>query len=216
MTELFCKLYENVAVENKKWWPNFGTFEVVVGAILTQNTKWQKVELALQNLRRENLISAEKIAEISQEGLALLIKPSGFYNTKAKRLKALCEAIVRDFTDFENFALAVDREWLISQKGVGAESCDSILCYACARPEMVIDSYTLRILGALGYEFESYDEAKDFMSGLDFAKIYALTNLNDENEVYALYHGLCVEFCKAHLKGKNFDDFAMKIFAELN
>ena len=216
MTDLFFTLYENASVKNTRWWPNFGTFEVVIGAILTQNTKWQNVEVALCNLKNCDAINLEKIVAMPREKLAELIKPSGFYNMKAKRLQMLCAAIATDFGDFENFKDSVYREWLLSQKGVGAESADSILCYACERPEMVLDNYALKILGVLGYEFESYDEAKEFLSSLDFEKIYTKTGLSDENSVFSLYHGLIVEFCKAHLKGKIFDDFALDLYKNFN
>ena len=103
MTDLFFTLYENASVKNTQWWPNFGTFEVVIGAILTQNTKWQNVEIALCNLKNCDAINLEKIAAMPREKLAELIKPSGFYNMKAKRLQMLCTAIATDFGDFENF-----------------------------------------------------------------------------------------------------------------
>ena len=220
-TELFKALFGCVKLDDFRWWSGYGEFEVVVGAILIQNTNWKNTELALKNLRERGLLELEKIANLSVENLAESVKPSGFYNQKAKRLNSLCKAILAEFGDFESFKFGVSREWLITQKGIGAETCDDILCYACGRDEMVVDSYTLRILGVFGYEFECYDECKEWLSGLDFDEIYALVNLHyknfpcDENAVYALYHGLIVEFCKEHLKGKKFDEFAMNLFENL-
>ncbi len=124
------------------WWPKSGTFEVVVGTILTQQTKWERVESSLTNLRDKNLLDLDSIADIDLTELALLIKPSGFYNTKAKNLKKLCQNIIQEFENFENFVLHVDRDWLLLQKGIGEESSDCILCYACFRDVMVVDSYT--------------------------------------------------------------------------
>ncbi|OQX73847.1 MAG: 3-methyladenine DNA glycosylase, partial [Campylobacteraceae bacterium 4484_4] len=121
------------------WWPRSGTFEVVVGAILTQQTKWEKVERSLENLRAYNLLTLEAVAQTDPRELAVLIKPSGFYNTKAKRLQQLCRNIYERFGDFETFAAEVERSWLLAQKGVGEESADSILCYACRREIFVMD-----------------------------------------------------------------------------
>ncbi|WP_298759445.1 3-methyladenine DNA glycosylase [uncultured Campylobacter sp.] len=228
-TELFIALFRVVKIEDFRWWPGFGSFEVVVGAILIQNTAWRNADAALQNLRSKGLLSLESIAGLDEAELAEIIKVSGFYNQKARRLSLLCKAIIADFGDFESFKAGVSREWLLARKGIGAESCDAILCYACERAVMVADSYSARLLGALGYEFESYDELNAWLGELEFERIYELVNsanspcdaaakadkLKNENGAYALFHGLIVEFCKAHLKGKIFDDFAMKFFDNL-
>ena len=291
-TELFIALFRAVKIKDLRWWPAFGSFEVVVGVILIQNTAWRNADAALQNLRSKGLLSLEGIASLEERQLAQLIKPSGLYNQKAKRLSLLCKAIISDFGNFESFKSGVSREWLLARKGLGAESCDAILCYACERAVIVADSYSARLLGALGYEFESYDELSAWLGELEFERIYefvsssggaaqaqicssqdtvlreadtsavkaiprskdrtghrkgafgrdtslhaengakteglrcvgyaaaaeAPTNrqyVNDENGAYALFHGLIVEFCKAHLKGKIFDDFANKIFDNL-
>lgn len=291
-TELFIALFRAVKIKDFRWWPEFGSFEVVVGAILIQNTAWRNADAALQNLRSKGLLSLDGIAELDEAELAEIIKASGFYNQKARRLNSLCKAIIADFGNFESFKSGVSREWLLARKGIGAESCDVILCYACERAVMVADSYSARLLGALGYEFESYDELSAWLGELEFERIYEFVNssggaaqvqiyssqdtvlreadtvaakaiprskdrtghhkgafghdaslraensakteglrcvgygaaaeasmnrqsVNDENGVYALFHGLIVEFCKAHLKGKIFDDFANKIFDNL-
>ena len=228
-TELFIALFRAVKIKDLRWWPAFGSFEVVVGAILIQNTAWSNADAALQNLRSKGLLSLESIAGLDEAELAEIIKVSGFYNQKARRLSLLCKAIIADFGDFESFKSGASREWLLARKGIGAESCDAILCYACERAVMVADSYSVRLLGALGYEFESYDELSAWLGELEFERIYELVNsanlpcdaaakaekLENENDVYALFHGLIVEFCKAHLKGKIFDDFAVEFFDNL-
>lgn len=228
-TELFIALFRAVEIKDFRWWPGFGSFEVVVGAILIQNTAWRNADAALQNLRSKGLLSLEGIAGLDEAELAEIIKVSGFYNQKARRLSLLCKAIIADFGDFESFKAGVSREWLLARKGIGAESCDAILCYACERAVMVADSYSARLLGALGYEFESYDELSAWLGELEFERIYEFVNsanfpcdaaakaeeLENENDVYALFHGLIVEFCKAHLKSKIFDDFAMEFFDNL-
>lgn len=179
------------------WWPGCGTFEVIVGAILTQQTKWEKVEQSLQNLRDHNVLELCAIAEIDVHTLATLIKPSGFYNTKSKRLKALCQAIVAQFGDFENFQSTVSREWLIAQKGVGQESADAILCYACKREVFVVDNYTNKLLKSYGYEFESYQELQEWMvHGIEsnYDNIQKLYNCEvDLFTIYSRLHGKIVE-----------------------
>jgi len=115
------------------WWPRSCTFEVIIGALLTQQTKWEKVEESLANLKKGGLISLEALSRAEVGQIATLIKPSGFYNTKAGRLKILCQNILNDFATFEAFQDEVTREWLLAQKGIGMESADSILCYGCGR-----------------------------------------------------------------------------------
>jgi endonuclease-3 related protein len=183
------------------WWPNSRTFEVVVGAILTQQTKWQNVEKALGNLHENNLLNLNVLAEIDVDTLAQLIKSSGFYNMKAKRLKDLCIAIVRDFGDFESFKELVSREWLLSQKGIGRETADSILCYGCAREIFVVDNYTDKLLRSIGYEFDSYEEIQSWMmSGIEenFEKIRKLYSYDiDLYTIYTRFHGKIVELGKS-------------------
>ena len=188
------------------WWPRSGSYEVIVGAILTQQTKWEKVEKSLECLRQNGIDSLEKIASLELESLSSFIKPSGFYNTKAKYLKELSGAILRDFGSFEIFCLEVERTWLLSQKGVGEESADSILCYACHQEAMVVDAYTARLLLGFGYEFDSY-EALQTWTVTGIAENRKKLNLLYEkeiglNEIYARFHGKIVEFCKENSSGK--------------
>ena len=197
------------------WWPKSGTFEVIVGTILTQQTKWEKVENSLTNLREKDLLDLESIAKTDVKELALHIKPSGFYNTKAKNLKKLCQNIFEEFESFENFSLHVDRDWLLSQKGIGEESADSILCYACFHEVMVVDSYTNRLVRKFGYEFESYSELQEWLvSGIhsNYEKINMLYGKNmDLNLIYARFHGKIVEFCKENRRGKDVDVSSLDI-----
>ena len=208
--ELLIELRKKDLLKNKPkfWWPNVGTFEVVVGAILTQNTKWENVETALNNLKRfpssqvpsseQNVLKVEEIASFEPSFLAELIKPAGFYNQKAKRLIALSRNILRDFGDFESFKENVTREWLLAQKGVGFETADSILCYACFRETMVVDAYTKRFLKKRGYEFESYDEMREWCErGVEenWDKLSSIYE-NDLNLCFARFHGKIVEFMK--------------------
>jgi endonuclease-3 related protein len=183
------------------WWKGTGEFEVVIGAILTQQAKWENVEKSLQNLKDYDLFS---ISELDLSTLATLIKPSGFYNKKAKVLKELSKAIIDEFGDFESFKEGVSREWLLSQKGIGFESADSILCYGCKRDVMVVDAYTDRILRAFGYEFESYDELQEWVVlGIEsnFDKI--IEAYNKEVDIFTIlsrFHGKIVEYAKENTK----------------
>ena len=197
-TDLFLALLNHKSRNfDELKWPGEGTFEVILGAILVQNTNWKNVEKASKD-------SLQGICALENSELATLIKPSGFYNTKAKRLKTLCLAIKNEFESFDNFKENASREWLISVKGVGAETCDAILAYACGKPYMVVDAYALRIMAYFDYIFESYDEAAEWFSSLDYDEIYKFLDIEkfDETEVLKLYHALILEFCKENFKGK--------------
>ena len=204
-TELFKRLkelgYDNFA-RDSWWWPNSGTFEVVIGAILTQNSSWSNVEKALTNLKEAKLLSLENIASTPIDILQDLIKPSGFYRVKAKNIQKLSQNIIADFNTFIEFKASVTRDWLLSQKGIGQESADAILNYACYKEAFVVDSYTARLLNGFGYEFNSYNELQDwivesFYSG--FKEVFP--NLSRAN-AYARAHGMVVEYCKVNKKGR--------------
>jgi len=174
----------------KYWWPNTGTFEVVVGAILTQNTTWKNVEKSLGNLK--GFLTLEAFCSLGEEELKSAIRPSGFYNQKAPRLLALAKNIHDEFGSFHSFEEQVTREWLLMQRGIADESADAILCYACYREEMVVDSYTKRLLKLFGIEFKRYREYKFFLEdGLREAFGDGELNL-----VYARFHGMIVEYNK--------------------
>ena len=204
-TDLFLALLNHKSRNfDELKWPGEGTFEVILGAILVQNTNWKNVEKALDNLKKAGKDSLEGICALENSELATLIKPSGFYNTKAKRLKTLCLAIKNKFGDFDNFKENASREWLINVKGVGAETCDAILAYACGKPYMVVDAYALRIMAYFDYNFECYDEAAEWFSSLDYDEIYKFLDSEkfDEAEILKLYHALILEFYNENFKGK--------------
>ena len=143
------------------WWPNCGSFEVVIGTILTQNTSWKNVEKSLKNL--DTYLELDSFLTLDELTLKNKIKPSGFYNQKTPRLLQLSRNMKKDFHDFKTFQRKVSREWLLEQKGIGEESADAILCYACFRNEMVVDSYTKRLLKTFGIEYSKYGEYKDYL-----------------------------------------------------
>jgi len=182
------------------WWPQCGSFEVLVGAILTQQTKWQNVEKSLKNLKDAQNLSLESLRDTPIMILESLIKPSGYYRKKAKVLQTLCEAIVEDFGDFETFQTSVSRAWLLAQKGIGFESADAILCYACKRDVMVIDNYTNKMMQGFGYTFESYDDLQEWMMrGIEehYSEISKLYKADVSFfTVYSQFHGKIVEYAK--------------------
>ncbi|MGX3009966.1 3-methyladenine DNA glycosylase [Helicobacter sp. 23-1044] len=184
------------------WWKNARTFEVVVGAILTQNTNWKNVESSLESLARLDLLGLESLANCDLIILQNAIKTSGFFRQKAIRLQNLAQNILNDFGDFERFTENVSREWLLNQKGIGKESADSILNYACGREIMVCDKYTQRLLGEYGFEFYEYDDIADFlMRGIveNYGRVVLLYGREIPlYEVYARFHGKIVEYSKVH------------------
>ncbi|MBC8481676.1 MAG: endonuclease III domain-containing protein, partial [Planctomycetes bacterium] len=131
------------------WWPGESEFEIMVGAILTQNTNWGNVEKAINNLKNANRLSPESLLKIQTAELAELIKPAGYYNIKAKRLKNFINWFFGQYNGkleyLERVGTDTLREELLSIKGVGAETADSILLYALARNVFVVDTYTARI-----------------------------------------------------------------------
>ena len=200
------------------WWPQSSTFEVIIGTILTQQTRWEKVEESLANLKEGDLISLEALSRAEVGQIATLIKPSGFYNTKAERLKMLCANILDDFGTFEVFQNEVTRDWLIEQKGIGMESADSILCYGCGRDVLVVDSYTHRLLEAFGYSFESYMQIQAWMQEGIEANFDKITQMYDNeitlHTIYARFHGKIVEFAKEHIRGQNVNTETLKKYIE--
>src|SRR5207247_1333825 len=132
-------------------WPGETPFEVMVGAILTQNTAWSNVEKAIRNLKTYDLLDARKIHELDQDTLALAIKPAGYFNVKAKRLKSFIDWFVTKYQgDVEALKRVPPdrlREELLAVKGIGPETADSLLLYALDVPPFVVDAYTCRVLG---------------------------------------------------------------------
>jgi endonuclease-3 related protein len=205
--EIFSFLDENIKLElkDKYWWPNSGSFEVVIGAILTQNTTWSNVEKSLNNL--EGYLDLDRFITLSQESLKEMIKPSGFYNQKAPRVLQLAKNIKNEFGDFKTFQKEVSRKWLLNQKGIGLESADAILCYGCYREILVIDTYTKRLLKKFGLEFKKYDEYRVFLEETikENWDILKEAYRNDLHLCYALFHGKIVDFNKIfRYNNKNF------------
>lgn len=197
---LYGKLESLGLLENKPpmWWPAYGTFEVVVGAVLTQNSQWTRVERSLEYLRASDILTPEALTSAVLGELMELIRPSGLFKNKSKVLKLLSAHLLEDYGDFDTFKTDVSREWLLAQKGIGPETADSILCYACERDVMVVDAYTARLLNAFGYEFEIYDDLQVWCCE-GFADQFGQEELP---KIYARFHGMIVEYVKRYKTGK--------------
>ena len=180
----------------QKWWPGESVLEIMVGAVLTQNTNWKNVEKAIANLKQRNMLSIQRIHSLSIEALAEAIRPSGYYNAKARRLKNLIaflsERYHGDLSRFLEQRTAELREGLLSVKGVGLETADSILLYAAQRPVFVIDAYTFRILRRHGLiaDQATYHELQDLFE----------EHLPADAPLFNEFHALIVmtgkEFCR--------------------
>lgn len=147
LQEIYSLLYEHFGPQG--WWPSETPFETMVGAVLTQNTNWQNVTKAIKNLKDAGPLTYEALSLCSDDEIALLIKPAGYYNLKVKRLRNLFDMIERQYGGRLDFflddELEVARERLLSIKGIGPETADSILLYACGHPIFVVDMYTHRV-----------------------------------------------------------------------
>ncbi|MFC1674862.1 endonuclease III domain-containing protein [Candidatus Omnitrophota bacterium] len=185
----------SLAFGPQRWWPGDTPFEIAIGAILTQNTNWGNVEKAINNLKKKRLLSPKKLHRLSCARIARLIKPSGYFNIKAKRLKAFLDFLFRDYggslKDMSSASTKRLREDLLCVNGIGPETADSILLYALKKPAFVVDAYTRRIL--LRHKLISRDAGYDKMQDL-FAK-----NLRRSVALFNEYHALLVklgkEFC---------------------
>ena len=189
---MYKRMYE--ALGPQGWWPGETPFEVCVGAILTQNTNWQNVERAIENLKQTGVLSPKALYELPEGILAELIRPAGYFRVKATRLKNFIRFLVENFEgDLERlFALplAEAREALLSVSGIGPETADSILLYAGEKPTFVIDAYTRRILlrHGLATEDMGYEDLREMF----------MRHLPEDTQLYNEYHALLVAV------GKNF------------
>jgi len=148
---IFSRLFSEYGPQS--WWPADTAFEIMVGAILTQNTAWLNVERALANLKSAQLLCAEALLNTTAEELAPLLKPSGYFNVKAQRLLAFVEWYCAEgqYPTLKSIKTLELRKRLLSVKGVGPETADDILLYAFNRKVFVIDAYTRRIFSRLGH-----------------------------------------------------------------
>lgn len=180
----------------RHWWPGETPLEIIVGAVLTQNTSWKNVEKAIANLKRAQILDMRKLYEAPEDVIAQNIRSSGYYNLKSNRLKNIINVLYQEYGPSiehikENNGLYELRNRFLSVKGIGEETADSILLYALEKPIFVVDTYTKRFLVNHGL-FEgrcTYGQAQDlFMNNLP-------SDLYLYNEYHALIVALGQNFC---------------------
>lgn len=193
-TRVYSILYEYYGPQG--WWPAESDIEMIIGAVLTQNTNWKNVDKALEQMRKRGLVDFGRLESCEVVELAEAIRPSGYYNLKAKRLKNLvsmiCELYDGDLDFFLGAAPEQTRNDLLAVKGIGPETADSILLYAGNWPLFVVDAYTHRVFN----RHLLVEEEADYHS----IQTVFHDNLNEEVELFKEYHALIVrvakDFCK--------------------
>jgi len=180
------------------WWPGDSPFEIVVGAILTQNTNWKNVDKAIDNLRDADLLDPIRMHDLPIEELAELIRPAGFFKVKARRLKNFLE-FLKDEVNFDllslkDYELYDARSKVLAVNGIGPETADAILLYALDQPTFVVDAYAHRMMGRHGIAYE----------GIDYHELQAIfmDALPEDVALYNEYHALIVRIGKDWCKKK--------------
>lgn len=179
----------------QQWWPAESPFEVMVGAILTQNTSWSGVERAIANLRAADALSLQAILALSESELGALIRPSGYFNLKSKRLHTFC----RWYQQHEHSSWEMESEALrtalLDLNGVGPETADDMLLYAFQRPVFVVDSYTRRIFERVGWlqGKEPYEEIRRRVE-----QRFSAEEAGERVRIFSELHGLIVSHAQQH------------------
>jgi len=172
------------------WWPAQTPFEVIVGAVLTQNTSWKNVVQAIDNLKRAGLLGLDAIHGLDHDTLAVCIRPSGYFNVKVRRLKNLCAWLYQEggIQRLERLPTSTLRNGLLAVNGIGPETADDILLYAFNRPVFVIDTYTRKLLVSLGL-IEGGEDYEALRTGFE-------AGLAPDPALYNEYHALIVRHAK--------------------
>jgi len=204
LSEVIPKIYEMLRARfgHRHWWPGDTRDEIIIGAILTQNTAWSNVEKAIRNLHEADCLSLETLANISRSELEKMIRPSGYYRQKAERLMNFARILSiypggPDAFFRRSQTLHEVRERLLKINGIGPETADSILLYAASFPSFVIDAYTFRIFSRMGL----YTGKKDY---LKLQKLIT-DNLGRDIELYEDYHAQLVELGKRYCRNRRPD-----------
>jgi endonuclease-3 related protein len=169
------------------WWPAESPFEVMVGAVLTQNTAWINVERAIANLHQADLLDPVSLSALDQTELADYLRPAGYFNIKAKRLQALTRFLL-DNPQLDHLDTEELRQMLLGVHGIGPETADDILLYAFQRPVFVIDAYTRRMFSRLGLV--------DERAGYETLRHHFESSLEPDVEIFNEYHALIVQHAK--------------------
>lgn len=191
---IYHSLFERFGPQH--WWPGETPFEMIIGAVLTQNTSWTNVEKAISSLKASGHFSPDKLFELPAETLAGLIRSSGYFNIKAKRLKNFLSFLFEEYEGNIDKLLREDcstlRHKLLKVNGLGPETVDSILLYAAGYPVFVVDAYTRRIFSRHGFETMEH--------GYDKIQSLFMDNIRKDPVLFNEYHALIVrvgkELCK--------------------
>ena len=181
------------------WWPGRSAFEIIVGTILTQNTSWNNVETAIRNLRREKLLTPRAIEDVSLARLARLVRSSGYFRQKAKKLKCFAGFLRSEYggsiARMFRTPTAVLREKLLSVHDIGPKTADSILLYAGKHPVFVVDAYARRLLERhqLAMPTQGYEEIRQFFE----------RSLPGDAALYNEFHALIVRTGKEYCRTRN-------------
>ncbi len=175
----------------QNWWPAKSRFEMMVGAILMHQTRWEKVEMAISNLKEAGTLNPKSLARVDYTLLARLVRPAGLYKTKPRRLIELSRHLVKSYDgDLDRFFsrdTALIRNELLSLEGIGPETADSIILYAAGRKSFVVDNYTKRIGWRIGlFNSDSYDDIQACFAN----------NLPSNLKTYQEFHALIVALAK--------------------
>ncbi len=192
--EIISYIYERLmkSLGSQGWWPGDTQLEIIIGAILTQNTAWTNVSKAIDNLKKEKMLNVKDLKKIHIKKLASLIRSAGYYNIKAKRLKNFINFLIRNYQgglkEMFNQDYLKLRPQLLQINGIGEETADSILLYAGCKPIFVVDAYTKRIFSRLGLiaENSNYDEIQSLF----------MDNLEKDVKLFNEYHALLVNLGK--------------------
>lgn len=194
LMDIYERLYRQYGPQG--WWPGQTPFETILGAILTQNTNWKNVEKALANLTTNGCLSPEKLHAMPVSEIALLIRPAGYFNLKAQRLKCFLDWFFDKhdgvIENLNALSPATLRQQLLGIKGIGPETADSICLYAFDKPVFVVDAYTARILGRHGLLEPGcgYQDIQDLFH----------STLDKDPRLFNEYHALLVQLGKEHCK----------------
>lgn len=197
LLKYYKKLYDHMGPQD--WWPGRTRFEIVVGAILTQNTNWTNVERAIKNLRKARALNPARMSALPEGELAELIRPSGYFNVKAKRLGAFLDHLNREHHGKLDSLFKMEtpalRTELLSINGIGPETADSIMLYAAGKPVFVVDAYTKRLVTRHGLTRENptYDEMQTLFTDA----------LPEDAQLFNEYHALIVMIGKDYCRPKN-------------
>ena len=186
LMDIYQRFYS--AYGPQHWWPGDGPFEVIAGAILTQSAAWSNVEMALANMKSAGCWSLESVHRLPQEELAVLVRPSGYFNAKARKLKAFAAHVMINYQGNLDLFLAKPavllRKELLLIYGIGEETADDIMVYAAGQPSFVIDTYTRRIMDRMCI---TPDTPRPKYS--DYQILFH-TNIPHEVQIYNEFHAL--------------------------